>query len=377
MREITALELAALVNELRQKLPGLYVDKFYEIDENIFRLRLSKRGLQEDLIIDLTKTMNLTQYVEKGDNPSNFSIAVRKQITGFSIEALEQQGIDRVVTIRMRKGDSTVNLIIEMFGKGNLVVSDGSMKILLAYKVHDFKDRKIRPGEQYINPKGTAMAVHAQGLDKKAVSEQLEAAVAAKQNIYQALSRALGIGTIYVAEVLDSLGVDRQTPVSEITKEELSRILDRVEKVTGYITEPEPVLYRDPEGKAADYSLYDMDKSHPGLVAERHRDIQEVLDILSHEEMSRVAKNVKSAKEEEIESSIAKQESILSEMDSQIAANKTAGEAIFRNMGTVNKLIEYARATRKPTKEELKKMFPGLVIDDVDLKEKTITIELQ
>jgi predicted ribosome quality control (RQC) complex YloA/Tae2 family protein len=378
MREITALELAALVNELRQKLPGLYIEKFYELGENQFRIRLSKRGSQpEDLMIDLTRALNLTQYMEKGDNPSNFSIAVRKFVTGFAIDDIEQHGIDRVVSIGMHKGETGVKLILEMFGKGNLVIVDSSMKILLAYKVHDFKDRKVRTGEQYINPKGTATAVRGSTVERKAVESQIASPADAKQTIQQVLSRSLGIGTVYVEEALASSGVDPKAQASDVPKAELEKVLGHVERILGYIAKPEPVIYRDQSGKAADYSLYKMGKAHEGMTVEEHQSIQEVLDTISHEERSSGAASVKSAKEQELESSIAKQESILREMDSHIEANKAAGEVIFKNMNTVNKLIEYAKNNRKSTKEELKKMFPGLVIDDVDLKEKTITVELQ
>jgi predicted ribosome quality control (RQC) complex YloA/Tae2 family protein len=44
-----------------------------------------------------------------------------------------------------------------MFGKGNLVIVDDSMKILLAYKHHKFADRSIGSGMNYVPPKKTTM----------------------------------------------------------------------------------------------------------------------------------------------------------------------------------------------------------------------------
>ena len=152
MRVITTPELAFLAKELGE-FQGFYIDRFYEVADGRFRIKLSKRGAQANLQIILSHTVNKTDYVEKQEHASNFALAVRKRIEGFLIEEITQFNQDRILLIRLKKGETWTNLIIEMFGKGNLVLADSEMGIQLAYKVHDFKDRKIRPGEVYIPPK--------------------------------------------------------------------------------------------------------------------------------------------------------------------------------------------------------------------------------
>ncbi len=153
MRVITTPEIALLAKELKEFI-GFYIDRFYEVAEDRFRIKLSRRGAQTaNLQIILSHTVNKTGYIEKQEHASNFALAVRKRIEGFVIGDISQYNEDRILLMRLKKGENETNMIIEMFGKGNMILADADMAILLAYKVHDFKDRKIRPGERYIPPK--------------------------------------------------------------------------------------------------------------------------------------------------------------------------------------------------------------------------------
>ncbi len=151
MRVLSAPELEILVREL-QELNGFYIDRFYEVADGKFRIRLSKNKTQVNLQIILSHAINKTEYVEKQEEATNFALAIRKRIEGFLIEKIGQFNRDRIVIFALRKGDERLNMIIEMFGKGNLVITDSAMKILLAYMVNDFKDRSVRPGNEYKGP---------------------------------------------------------------------------------------------------------------------------------------------------------------------------------------------------------------------------------
>ncbi len=59
---------------------------------------------------------------------------------------------DRIVLLELKKGESNCNLIIEMFGLGNLIIADNGMKILLAYRSQEFKDRIIKKDMDYKPP---------------------------------------------------------------------------------------------------------------------------------------------------------------------------------------------------------------------------------
>ena len=152
MRALSNLELIELIKEL-QLLEGFYIESIYELDENRFRFKLSKKGEKLNLQLIVPYTLNTTQYIEIKEQATSFAMAARKRIENAVIEAIEQYNDDRIIIIRLKKRDERASIIIEMFGKGNLIIAGSDMKVMLAYKQHKFKDREIKNGLQYIPPK--------------------------------------------------------------------------------------------------------------------------------------------------------------------------------------------------------------------------------
>ncbi len=152
LKGIKSHELEALVKEL-QWMKGFYIGKLYETGEDEFRIRLTRSGESADLRIVLTKAINRTRYVEEQKTASGFAMALRNVLENAKIMSIEQLNNDRIVAMGLEKGGASYIMIIEMFGKGNLVITDSSMSILLAYKIHKFADRNIAKGELYVPPK--------------------------------------------------------------------------------------------------------------------------------------------------------------------------------------------------------------------------------
>lgn len=306
MRVITTPETTFLARELGE-FAGFYIDRFYEVAEGRFRIKLSRRGAQQaNLQIILSHTVNKTIYIEKQEHATNFALAARKRIEGFMIDDISQYNDDRILVFRLHKGEESANMIIEMFGKGNLIIADKEMRITLAYTIVAFSDRRIRPGETYIPPKKSFAKEKEQGKE---------------------------------AEI-----------------------------------EGKPTLYMK-DGKAVDYSIGNQEK---GLESKEFGTIQEVLDILYYENPV-TAKKGKTAKEklvEELLSSIEKQEKSSRNLDGEIERNKEAGKLLLERMGEVNESIGAMKSNKKLTKEELQRMFPKLKVLNVDLQEKTVTIDI-
>ncbi|MGC8648938.1 MAG: NFACT family protein, partial [Candidatus Micrarchaeia archaeon] len=152
MRTITNNELFVLTKELNREFQNFYVEKFYEIADDQFLIKLNKQHEKSLLQIILCHTVNKINYVIENEFPTNFALSVRKKIENFKIDSIEQYNNDRIIIIKISKGQTKLNLILEMFGKGNFIITDDAFKIILAYKVHTFKDRSINVGSQYIPP---------------------------------------------------------------------------------------------------------------------------------------------------------------------------------------------------------------------------------
>lgn len=365
MREIAALELAILAKELRE-FDGFYIDKFYEESTGSFRMRLSKGGKRENLRIMLKVGAWRTSSIETGGGaPTNFAMAVRSRLRGFHIENAGQMAGDRVLEFRLSNGKEAASLIVEMMGRGNLIITDSSMKITLAYSVHVFRDRSIRPGAAYVPPKNDSV-----DYGKLDPEIRLRFQDAGKEaSLISFLTKNINIGALYIEEALRRAGINPKDKISSIQEEQIERILLSIDSVVRESEAGSYYMYAA-DGRKADFSVCSISK-YSGLKRTELGSVQALLDDFYADRVEEEADNTQV---EELESSIAKQRELMRGMDEKIASYKNAGEAILNNMGRINMLIDELKRRRRATKEELQEMFPDIVIKELDLKGKKITI---
>jgi predicted ribosome quality control (RQC) complex YloA/Tae2 family protein len=159
MRSILSQELTQLVKEL-QWMKGFHIAKFYESKADVFRLRLTKKGESADLRIILCKTVNKTVYIDETGPATGFAASFRNVLDNAAILGISQLNHDRIIEIDVAKGGTAFKIILEMFGKGNLLVTDSTDKIVIVYKRHKFADRDVIPGAIYTPPKNENMTEH-------------------------------------------------------------------------------------------------------------------------------------------------------------------------------------------------------------------------
>ena len=370
MRGISTLELAALSREL-SALKGFHVDKFYELADGAFRLRLSRQGERIDLQCVLGITFNATKYVEAAEQPTSFALAVRKRIAGAVVDAVSQYNEDRILLVRLLKGGAAVNMVVEMFGKGNLVLADEDMKIVLAYRIHDFKDRSVRPGAAYAPPKNASIAISAlQGGPE--LLEGLAAQAQSNLSIAAFLSRNVNIGTPYIEDAILACGMDPKSAISA-QRQSVKCIWERLREAAAAAERPQFIAYED-NGALIDYSIMPL-KKYSAMEQRSFATMQELLDEFfyatmpkEHVQENRLAK--------ELAASIEKQKLAIAAMEESASVNRAAGRKIFELLNQINALIAYAREHRRATLEELQAQFPDLSITALDLKSKTVRVNI-
>ena len=366
MRQLYTIELVCLVKELRE-FEGYYVDKFYEDKDDTFRFALSRKGSKANLRCVLPFAINRTAYISPADEPTNFAIAVRKRIAGFMIEGIMQYNNDRIVLIKLTKGEDAVNLILEMFGKGNLVIADKGMKILLVYKPHIFKDRDVRVNSTYAQPKSANIDI----LDQKAVSEAISRLGAEKETISATISKNIGIGTLYIEDALAKIGIEPKKKTADIG-DKLDDVARSINDEIELCTNSKTVLLYEKDGGIADFAMCGIEKYSQFNKTECNS-LQDALDK-AYQMAPHVAR--KNEQAEGLKQSIEKQSALLKEIDDQIAAEKNTGDMIFKNMQQINEIIKKLKENKRMTKEELQAFAKGIKILDVNLKEKTVSIEI-
>ncbi|HUC38532.1 MAG TPA: NFACT family protein [Candidatus Acidoferrum sp.] len=366
MREISALELSLLVKELR-KYEGFHIDKFYELSKGSFRIRLSRGGTKADLLCVLKRMLCSMSSLEIPEEPSSFAMAVRKRIANFTIQSIEQLASDRIIVFKLVKGESSASIILEMMGKGNLIMTDNDGIITLAYMQADFKDRKIRNGEKYTPPRNDFVGYNSFDRLAERVKEAEKGTT-----LIAFLAKNVNVGSLYLEDALNRAETNPRVKIGAMAAKELGSCIYALKEEIKSAQDGNYFIYRK-DGVISDYAVCEIMK-YSDFESEKVASLQELYDIIYESEAS--AHPEESEREKELKASIERQRELIKETAEEIESNKEIAEKIFNNMNAINALIEEVRSNKRITKEELQAKTHKIKILDVDLKDKEITIEI-
>ena len=147
MREINSLEISFLVKKLKEDLVSSKIQKIKQIGENAFSFELYKQKKRKYLVIS-DRILFLTDKNFESTNPTNFFQILKKHLLNQIIKDVRQHEFDRIVEIETRD----YLLVVELFGKGNLILADSDRKIISALILRSWKDRSILPKRKYVYP---------------------------------------------------------------------------------------------------------------------------------------------------------------------------------------------------------------------------------
>lgn len=221
---MSSVDIAAIVIEL-QELLGARVVKAYQLGKEEIRLKLhqkDKGGV--DLIIEAGKRVHLTKYRRPSPRmPSNFSMFLRKHLSGGRISQIRQLDFDRIVGITVERWDKKLSLIAELLPRGNVVVIDEDEKIMLPLRRKSFATREIKVGEDYKRPpsRGNPLKMSEYDLIGLCKSSQ-------DKDIHRVLASELGLGGLYAEEVCEKAGVDKKKKANKIAENEIKTIHEAI-----------------------------------------------------------------------------------------------------------------------------------------------------
>lgn len=153
------LVLAAVREELQQRLAGARVQRVFEAGKNEAVLHLHHRNRVEMLLLSgdaRHARVHLTnRRQERPETPSPFCMLLRKYLVGGRIRAFRQLPLERVLEIDFDPPEARrpVKLVAEIMGRrSNLVLVDEKEVILGAVKTASWEQnpkRAVQPGEPY------------------------------------------------------------------------------------------------------------------------------------------------------------------------------------------------------------------------------------
>ncbi|MBI4014603.1 MAG: NFACT family protein [Candidatus Aenigmarchaeota archaeon] len=140
-KAMTSFEIAHAVRELRS-VEGAHIGKIYYADKE---LALNAGGMD---IRAFPGACFLAKERKDFGGPTNFAMILRKHLKNKIIKSVYQHGTDRIVVIETEDA----RLVIELFHKGNFILTDKDWVTIMPAEFQKWKDRVIIPRKKYSFP---------------------------------------------------------------------------------------------------------------------------------------------------------------------------------------------------------------------------------
>lgn len=242
------ITVAALTEELKDKLAGGRVYKIAQPEKDELLLTIKNNGNQYRLLISADASLPLLYLTEDNKkspmNAPNFCMLLRKHMQNARILSITQPGLERVVHFRMEHlnemGDLCQKILtVELMGKYSNIIFRDDEKIIDSIKHVSLavsSVREVLPGRSYFIPK-TEEKLNLLEEDekelKKAFRDRLqEKSIGINKFLYQNYT---GLSPVMAAEICYEAGVDGDKPTSALEGGEkeclFQSILDFGEKI--------------------------------------------------------------------------------------------------------------------------------------------------
>ena len=199
---LSGIDVRVLAHELSKEIVGTWITNIYQLPNKIliFKLRKSEVGSQF-LLIEPGKRIHLTQFNRTMPSaPSNYCKSLRSHLRDRRINSITQRELDRIVVINIGP-DEGMELVVELFGKGNVILVSPMKKILSALTYRKMRDRDIHPGRDYIH-----MPSQSRDLIRNGYGD-LADFITSHAKIVNVLNSWLGLGPNYSRYVLKLSGI--------------------------------------------------------------------------------------------------------------------------------------------------------------------------
>ncbi|VDL73006.1 unnamed protein product [Nippostrongylus brasiliensis] len=272
----TTLDVSAAVCDL-QEVVGSRLVNVYDINHKTYLLKLTQKKTNRApekhmILLESGIRIHRTFYDhEKSHFPSSFSQKLRKHIKNRRLTMVSQLGIDRVVDLCFGDDETACHIIVELYDRGNVVLTDVEYTILNVLRPRTDKDKDVdlHVGERYPMPSLTDFPT-LPDTDRllSLLSTQCDPNLPARRAVVQPGMFCVAL----IDHALHSVGLNPDTPVNEVANpsdvEKISSALHQARNIAQTLMK---------QGASSGYLFYKMDKKCDGSEIESNVEYQPFL----------------------------------------------------------------------------------------------------
>lgn len=340
--EMSSFDIAALTPEINRLIKGARIDNIYQINRKTLLLRLHQPDQPPlYLLTEAGKRLYLTSYaLKRPRKPPAFCMALRKYLKNGRITELQQHEFERSIVMEVNTKEGEFQLILELFGDGNIILVSPQNTILQALTYRKMRDRKVWRGEdfQYAPPRGrNPLKVNRRDLEEIRKLGKLE--------VVRALTKFLSIGGLYAEEILLRAEVDRNKPCDSLTQGEINRIFNQLQHILSPITtgKIEPCIIFDDEKGWIDVTPIPL-KNYASYKRKTYEAFNEALDdyYTKTTVKERVVEAAEIAKQELVRQQriLQRQKKALEDLKEKGEQNRRIADTIYTHLNELQFLIQ-------------------------------------
>ncbi|MCK5626279.1 NFACT family protein, partial [Candidatus Bathyarchaeota archaeon] len=344
-KDFSSVDIAVAVQELKDTITKSRINKIYQYDKTTIILKLHKKdNPQIRLVMEAGKRIHLTSYILTPPKiPPGFCMALRKYLSGAWIEKIEQFEFERIVLLYLRKKIGNWKLVLELFGEGNIILTDETDKILQALIFKKMRDRNILRNEIYQFPPSTSKNPF------KITKEELKQELTEKGKIevVRAIARLLGVGGIYSEEILSRANIEKTKLCENLTDSDFEALFTSLQDVLSAIKnfKTHPRLILDENNQILDVvpltlKRYENFNFKPLKTFNEAIDKFYLRDTVQKKAISGGKSDKLTKKLEQIERIINEQKQVLEEQKKNIDKNKNLGNIIYSHSNELQILLD-------------------------------------
>ncbi len=220
-KELTNVDVYVLVRELN-----------YQRLEKMTRLHFGyklKARPGNDLLF-LGNMLIPTRYSVPSRTPDNLCKLFKKYLAGARVLSVEQLNFDRVLRIRTDRG----NVVFELFGRGNIILTDANNRIIYAIEQREWSARRLLRGEEYVPP--PPPKIH------PSIGYEQFVGLFTSRDVVRSLVRA-GLPPVYAEELCLRAGIDKNKPVDALEEKEKEALYETFRGLITSLDSPRPTAY--------------------------------------------------------------------------------------------------------------------------------------
>ncbi|KAG8449169.1 hypothetical protein GDO86_016009 [Hymenochirus boettgeri] len=229
------IDIRAILAELSDSLLGMRVNNVYDVDNKTYLIRLQKPEEKAILLIESGIRIHTTEFEwPKNMMPSGFAMKCRKHLKSRRLVSLKQLGVDRIVDFQFGSDDAAYHLIVELYDRGNIVLTDHEYLILniLRFRTDEADDVKFAVRERY--PVDHAKAPEPL-LSMERINEIIENGQKGDQ-VKRVLNPHLPYGATLIEHCLLDTGLPNNIKVEQISgAEDLEKVYMALKKAEEYM----------------------------------------------------------------------------------------------------------------------------------------------